>query len=144
MTKTIAKLDTSAILIVTPAPDVATKPQSVQVSGPVAVVLQQIAILIRAGYTPSVDLPMLYFEGVGAMSITLILGSPDVAYIQLANEKLADAAALQAIQYTADVRRAAEVMIANEKAAEAAATKAKAIAEHQASVAKLQAEIAAM
>lgn len=144
MTNKNAKLDTSAILMVTPAPAVPIKPQSVMVSGPVAVVLQQMAVLIRQGYTPSVDLPMQYFEGVGAMSITLIYGSPDVAYIELANEKLADAAAAEANRYLADVRRAAEVLVANEKAAAAAASKADAIAAAEAAVKKLQDELAAM
>ena len=85
---------------------------------------------------------MLYFESVGAMSITLIRGSPDQMYIDLANEKMADAAAAEANRYLADVRRAAEVMVANEKAKAEAAIKAKAIEEHRVALAKMEAEFA--
>lgn len=143
MTKSAPKLDVANVLIVTPAPEVAVKPQSIQLSGHSTAVMQEAAVLIRLGYIPQPGLPILFYDPAGQMSMILEFGTPDMYYLDRAKQSMEDATAAEASRYATDVRRAAEVLVASEKAAQQAAAKAKAIADHQAALAKMEADFAA-
>jgi hypothetical protein len=138
------KLDIANVLIVTPAPEIAIKPQSIQLSGNIAALMQKAAALIRLGYCPVPGLPIPFYSGeTGNMVLLLEFGTPDTYSIEQAKQSMADAVAAEASQYLTDVRRAAAAMVANEKAAAQEAAKAKAIADHQAALAKMEADFAA-
>jgi hypothetical protein len=139
-----ATLDIANVLTVTPAPEIAVKPQSIQVSGNINAVMAQAAALIRLGYCPVPGLPIPFYSGeTGNMSLSLEFGTPDTYSIEQAKQSMADALAAEASQYMTDVRRAAAAMVANEKAAAQEAAKAKAIADHQAALAKMESDFAA-
>lgn len=138
------KLDIANVLIVTPAPEIAVKPQTIQLSGNISAVMAQAAALIRLGYCPVPGLPIPFYSGdTGNMSLMLEFGTPDMYSIEQAKQSMADAAAAETSRYTTDVRRAAEVLVAKEKAAAQEAAKAKAIADHHVALAKLEADFAA-
>lgn len=148
MTKnTTATLDVSTIAVpVTVSglpPSPVPKPNMVQVSGTTISVLQQVAHLCRQGYVPDA-LPVFFNPETGAMSITLVIGSPEQAFINLAHEKLGDAQAVQDIAYQRDVEAAAKRQIEAAEQAKKDAKKAELVAAREAALKAMQAEIDAL
>jgi hypothetical protein len=149
MTKnTTATLDVSTIAApVTVSglpPSPVPKPNIVQVSGTTIPVLQQVAHLCRQGYVPDANLPIFFNAETGAMSISMVIGSPEQAYIDLAHEKLGDAQAAQDSNYRRDVEAAARRQIEAEKQAERDAKRAALVAAHEAALKAMQEEIDAL
>lgn len=139
-----AKLDTATVIVSGLPQSPVPKPHTVQVSGISIPVLQQLAHLCRAGYVPDVNVPIFFNPESGSMSISLVIGSPEQAYVDLAHEKLGDAQAAQAAAYHRDVEAAAARLIADAEQAKRDAQRAELLAAHAAAVAKLDADLAAV
>lgn len=141
MTKT-TKLAVDTI-IPAEAPATAAKPYMLQVFGSITIAMQQAAVLIRQGYVPCIDTPIQIFGEAGTIFMTLVLGNPDKAFIELAAVTTADAIALEQAKYQRDVEEAAARQIEAAKQADKEAKRAALIAEQRKQLAALEAEIAA-
>jgi hypothetical protein len=140
MTTKIAKLDSTTV-ITTGLPASKPKPAVVIVTGPCIPAMQQVSQLVRMGYVPDSNLPLDFFGHTGAMSITMIVGSPDQDAIDAASQTLDDARAMEAAHFAREVEKAAARQIAAAAEVAAAARRAELIAEQRAALAKLEAEL---
>lgn len=138
MTKTTTKLAVDTIVDAS-APAAAQKPYAVNVFGPTTVALQKAAVLIRQGYTPCLDTPVEIFHAAGTISMTLVIGSPEQAFVEAAAVDTADAAAREQARYDHLVEQAAARQIEQAAQAEKAAKRAKLITEQRAALAALEA-----
>lgn len=134
ITKLVDTIINTAVAAVTP------KPYSVNVFGPVTTAMQRAAVLIRAGYIPCIDSPIKIFAEAGTISMTLVVGSPDQAFVEAAAADTADAVAREQAQYARDVELAASRQIEAAKLADKEARRAAMIAQHAAALAKLTSE----
>lgn len=142
-TNKTATLDT-AKLVTTGLPASTTpKPAVVIVTGPVIPTMQQVAVLVRMGWTPDSNLPLEFFGHMGAMSITLVRGAPDQDAIDAAVQTLHESQAVQDAEFTRAVAKEAARQIAVAKQAEADAARSKLIEEQRAVLAKLEQDMAA-
>lgn len=137
-TNKTATLDT-AKLVTTGLPASTTpKPAVVIVTGPVISAMQQVAALVRMGWTPDSNLAVEFFGHSGSMSITLVRGAPDQDAIDAAVQTLHESQAVQDAEFTRAVAKEAARQIAVAKQAEADAARAKLIEEQRAALAKLE------
>lgn len=149
MTKnTTATLDVSTIAApVTVSglpPSSVPKPHTASVSGSSIQVLQQVAHLCRLGYVPDINVPIFFNAESGSMSISLVIGSPEQAYIDLAHEKLADAQSAQEARYFRDIEAAAARQVAAAEKAKREAKIAELVAAQAAALKAMQQEIDAL
>lgn len=142
MNKITAKLDVSTVTV-SGLPAAKPKPSIVVVTGPVIPAMQTVAQLVRQGYVPDANLPLDFFGSTGAMSVTLMLGSPDADAIAAASQIIDDAREMEAAQYAKDVAKEAARQIAAAEQAKRDAQRAELLAAHAAAVAKLDADLAA-
>lgn len=119
------------------------KPYMVQVFGPTTLAMQEVAVHIRAGYTPCIHTPIEIFPAAGTISLTLVLGSPEQAFVEAAARTSADAVAIEQARYNRDVEQAAERMIEAKARAVAEAKRAAMIAEQKAALLALEEKLAA-
>lgn len=145
-----SKLDVTNI--VTPAPDapeavvatVVKKPKTLELFGPASQVMQQVCIHCRAGYTPSMNVVMDVYGVPGYIRIVLELGDPDPAYAAVAAASVADAVALEQIEFNKAVAKEAARLNQAKADAEAAAKRAELVAIQKQQLADLESQIAAL
>lgn len=124
-----------------PAP---VQPRAITLIGPCISIMQQVAVLVRAGYYPEPNMPVEFFGAMGTMQIILIPGTPEAHYVNAAAVAMTEAADREEAQYLRDVEAAATRQIAQAVKAEAEAKRAALIAEQQAVLAALEKEMAAV
>lgn len=145
MTKTTAAvLDINTVAVSGLPPSSVPKPITVIVSGPSYSVLQQLTHLCRAGYTYDSTVPVFTSPESGMMSISLVMGSPEQAFVDQANDNLQNAQAAQDSRYYRDVQQAAAKQIEAEKQAQREAKRAALVATHEAALKAMQDELDAM
>lgn len=140
--KNTATLNTNTV-ITTGLPAAKPKPSIVVVTGPVIQAMQTVSQLVRMGYVPDANLPLDFFGSTGAMSVTLLLGSPDADAIAAASQIIDDAREMEVAQYANDVAKEAARQLAAAEQVKRDAQRAALIAAHAVAVAKLEADLAA-
>lgn len=140
----IVSLEASAP-VATAAPALpAKRPYAVNVLGPLDQAMQKAAILIRHhGYVPCSQTPIQVFGITGTISMTLVQGAVDEAFLEPAAEMIADSAALEAAQYRRHIEEAAARQVAEAAKLAADAKRAALVATQRAQIAQLEAEISA-
>jgi hypothetical protein len=141
---TAATLDINTVTVSGVPPSPVPKPNTAQVSGSSFGVLQQVVHLCRAGYTVDTNVAVFTNPETGMMSISMVIGSPEQAFIDAANETLKDAQAAQDARYYRDVEHAAKRQIEAAERAKKDAKKAELLAAHEAALKAMQAELDAM
>lgn len=139
MTK-LPKLDAATILPTEPA--ASARPYAVNIFGPTTHVLQQVSVLCRKGYMVDPNSTVEIFAAAGTMSLVMVLGDAEQAYVAAAAASVADAAALQEANYRRDVEQAAARQIKEAAETVAAAKRADLLTEQKRQLAALEAEIA--
>jgi len=140
MTKSAAgKLVDTIISAVSPASTPAAKPYAVTVFGPTTLALQEVAAHVRNGYVPDINTPVQIFGAAGTISIVLVLGNPDQAFIERAAVTTSDAVAQEEARFKRLVEEAAQRQIEATARAEKEARRTKLIAEQRAALAALEA-----
>jgi hypothetical protein len=119
----------------------AAKPYAVTVFGPTTMALQEVAAHVRNGYVPDINTAIQVFGAAGTISIVLVLGDPDKAYIERAAVTTADAVAMEEARFNRMVEEAAARQIKAAADAEKATRRAAMLAEHAIALAKLTGEL---
>lgn len=120
------------------------KPQSIRLLGPVLQVLEQVAVHIRNGYVPDIELPVDLFGGSGNLGLYLKLGNPEARFVEAAKVATEEAMMRQQAQHERDIIQAAEQLIADRERAAARAAMEAQIAEHEATLKAMRAAAAAV
>lgn len=127
-------------VIATPAaPAHVAKPSTITVFGPTTLALQEIAAHVRNGYVPDINSAAEIFSAAGTISVVLVLGNPDQAFIERAAVTAADAVAMEQARFNRLVEEAAARQVEAAAKAEKEAKRAKLIAEQRAALAALEA-----
>jgi len=122
MTKA-AKVSTAVVAPEAPAPmtqtviDMSKQPRTVQLAGMMANVFPQAAALARLGYTFDPAMPQQVFPATGMAAFFMVLGMPDEFAVRGAREAIADAVALEQLEFSKAVQEAAARLIAEQAAA---------------------------
>lgn len=117
------------------------RPSTITVFGPTTLALQELAAHVRNGYCPDINSPVEVFGPAGTISIVLVLGNPDQAFIDRAAVSAADAVAIEEGRFNRLVEEAASRQVEAAEKARKQAILAAAIAEQKAAIAKLTAEL---
>lgn len=126
-----------------PAASAQVQPRAITLIGTSISVMQQCAVLIRAGYYPQPDMPLEFFGAAGTMQIVLVPGTPEAHYANAAAVALSEAADREHGAYLRDVEAAAKRQIADAAKQEADRQRAALVAENLEKIAALEAAIAA-
>lgn len=140
MAKAAAVVAETEIPVATPLVEIAKRPDSITLFGHAHLVLEEYAVLARAGYHMFPGVSPQYFQHNGMMSILLALGEPLPLAHQRAAESMAEAQRKESAEFDRRVAAEAQRIAAeNAKAAlEAKVTAARAVAE--AEVARIRAD----
>ncbi|RNF30684.1 hypothetical protein NM04_11220 [Massilia aurea] len=95
----------------------AKQPRTVQLSGMMANVFPQAAALARLGFTFDPAMPQQVFPATGMAAFFMVLGTPDEYAVRGAQEAIADAAALEELEFNKAVQEAAARLIEGQAAA---------------------------
>ena len=138
-----AKVVTSEI-VGTPAQAVPTQvqPKAITLIGNSMAIMQQCAVLIRAGYYPQPDTVVEFFGHSGTMQIVLVPGTPAQHFIDAAATSTAEAAEREHAVYLRDVEQAAARMIEAAKRAETQAQIDSLVAKQKEELRALEATVA--
>lgn len=131
---------TKALKQATPAQ---VQPKAITLIGNTISIMQQVAVLCRAGYYPQPDMPLEFFGHAGTMQIVLVPGTPDAHFINAAAVALTEAADREQGVFERAVEEAAKRQIAAAAKAEADAKRAAMIAEQKAQLVALEKQLAA-
>lgn len=121
----------------------ATQPLVITITEPTHVGFAAAASLIRSGWVISPDFPPEVFASTGHSTITMVRGNPDAHSVAIATAAEAHAVACHQRDFDKEVAAAAARIVAEAEKAKKQAEIAVVIAEQQAQIAKLTAEMAA-
>jgi hypothetical protein len=127
-----------------PAASAQVQPRAITLIGTTISVMQQVAILVRAGYYPDPQMPLEFFGAMGTMQIVLVPGTPEAHYANAAAVALSEAADREHAVYLKDVEAAAKRQIADAAKLEVERQRAALVAENREKIAALEASIAAL
>lgn len=127
------------------APALPTKrPYAVSITGPIDQALAKAAVLVRLhGYTFCNRTAAQVFGMTGMVTLTLVQGPVDDAFVPAAEAEMADAAAAERASYERDVVAEAARQLKARVDAEIASRKAALLAEQKRQLAALEADILA-
>lgn len=143
MTTKPAKLAADTIIPTAPA-TTNSQPRSITLIGTAINMMQQATVLIRQGWMPDPNMPIEVFGHAGTMQIHLIPGTPAQEFLNAAAVTTAEAAEVEQAQFRKAVEAEAKRQIAQAAEAELAVKRAAVVAEHQAAMRQLEAQIGAV
>jgi len=121
-TKPDAAVTTDVIEAVTATAPALAKAQSLHIVGAVPFALAEACVHIRNGMCFDESMPFELFGATGMLSFHLVRGTPDVRFVEIANESATAAVQKEAVQYERQIAEAAAQLLADrEKAAAQAA-----------------------
>lgn len=126
--------------VATPLVEIAKRPDSITLFGHAHLVLEEYAVLARAGYHMFPGVTPQYFQHNGMMSILLALGEPLPLAHQRAAESMAEAQRKEAIEFDRRVKEESKRLAAEKAQADLEAQVAAAQAVAEAQVARIRAD----
>lgn len=126
--------------VATPLVEIAKRPDSITLFGHAHLVLEEYAVLARAGYHMFPGVTPQYFQHNGMMSILLALGEPLPLAHQRAAESMAEAQRKEAIEFDRRVKEESKRLAAEKAQADLEAQVAAAQAVAEAEVARIRAD----
>lgn len=126
--------------VATPLVEIAKRPDSITLFGHAHLVLEEYAVLARAGYHMFPGVTPQYFQHNGMMSILLALGEPLPLAHQRAAESMAEAQRKEAIEFDRRVKAESKRLAAEKAQADLEAQVAAAQAVAEAEVARIRAD----
>lgn len=115
------------------------QPTHITVTGNYIHALQEVAVLTRQGYYPSPSVPMTVFQANGTVSILMVIGTPEQAFVNRAAVLANEAAERVHADFRKEVAEEAKRQIAANAEAEQAAKLVLLRAEQAAQLAALEA-----